>query len=96
MSSSGGLHGRSRPGGETDLEEFMSHHTPCTAQPGSLRPYLTLETSVSKAFMADAIGVRFERDYYFDPAVRRAVDARCQQYAEEHLRDLAAFYTESN
>ncbi len=60
------------------------------------RPFLTLETSVSKAFMAETLGVSFDRDYYFDPWLRREVDARCHQYAEEALQDLDVLYTESN
>jgi hypothetical protein len=62
----------------------------------SIKPLLTLETSVSKAFMAEALGVAFDRAYYFDPWLRREVDARCHRYAEETLQDLDAFYTESN
>jgi hypothetical protein len=65
-------------------------------QSESRRPFLTLETSVSKAFMAEALGVVFDRAYYFDPWLRREVDARCHQYAEGALEDLDVFYTESN
>jgi hypothetical protein len=57
---------------------------------------LALETSVSKAFMAEALGVSFDRAYYFDPWLRRDVDARCHRYADEALADLDAFFTESN
>jgi hypothetical protein len=57
---------------------------------------LTLETSVSKAFLAQALGISFDRDYYFDPFLRRQIDARCHHYAAEQLKDLDAFYTESN
>jgi len=64
--------------------------------PDSRTPLLTLETSVSKAFMAEALGVSFDRAYYFDPWLRREVDARCHQCAEEALKDLDVFYTESN
>ena len=65
-------------------------------QPEPSRPFLTLGTSVSKAFLAEALGVSFDRVYYFDPAVRREVDARCHQYVEGALADFDAFYTESN
>lgn len=64
--------------------------------PDSRTPLLTLETSVSKAFMAEALGVSFDHAYYFDPWLRREVDARCHQWAEEALKDLDVFYTESN
>jgi len=59
-------------------------------------PFLTLETSVSKAFMAGALGVSFDRAYYFDPWLRREVDARCHKYAEGALKDLDVLCTESN
>ncbi len=57
---------------------------------------VSLETSVSKAFMAQVLGVSFDRDYYFDPLRRREIDARCHRYAGRELRDLDAFFTESN
>ena len=60
------------------------------------KPFLSVETSVSKAFLAEALGVSFEREYYFDPWVRREIDARCHRFTAETLRDLDAFYTESN
>lgn len=66
---------------------------------GACRPassFLKVETSVSKAFMAEALGVAFDEAYYFDPAVRRAVDARCHAHAESALADLGAVFTESN
>ncbi|MGA2254056.1 MAG: hypothetical protein ABSG53_05285 [Thermoguttaceae bacterium] len=46
--------------------------------------------------MAEALGVSFDRAYYFDPWLRRDVDARCHQYAEGALKDLDVLYTESN
>jgi hypothetical protein len=55
-----------------------------------------LEASVSKAFLAQALGVAFDRSYYFDAFLRRAIDARCHQYVAEHLSDLNVLYTESN
>jgi hypothetical protein len=57
---------------------------------------LKLETSVSKAFLSQALGIAFNRDYYFDPFLRHETDARCHQYAAQELQDLDAFYTESN
>ena len=57
---------------------------------------LTLETSVSKALLAQALKISFDHDYYFDPFLRRQIDTRCHQYAAELLKDFDAFYTESN
>jgi hypothetical protein len=65
-------------------------------QPDSRESFPTLETSVSKAFMAEALGVSFDRAYYFDPWLRPEVDARCHQYVERALKDLHVLYTESN
>ena len=64
--------------------------------PDSRKPFLTLETSVSKAFLAEALGVAFDRAYYFDAWLRREVDARCHEYVEGALKDLDVLYTESN
>ena len=58
--------------------------------------HFSLATSVSKAFLAQALGVVFDRAYYFDHQQRRETDGRCHAYVSEHLRDLDAFYTESN
>lgn len=66
------------------VEAAESHHS------------ITLETSVSKAFLSHALGISFGRAYYFDPFLRREIDARCHKYVEEHLGDFDAFYTESN
>jgi hypothetical protein len=52
--------------------------------------------TVSKAWMAEAIGVSFDRAYYFDPVRRHAVDARCHQHLDQTLGDLGLFFTESN
>lgn len=46
--------------------------------------------------MHGALGVAFDRDYYFDPAKRHAVDCLCNQYAAETFPDMALFYSESN
>ncbi len=52
--------------------------------------------TVSKSWMAEAIGVAFNRDYYFDPASRFAVDRKCHAQVGETLGDLGLFFTESN
>ncbi len=46
--------------------------------------------------MADALGVAFDRDYYFDPQRRHAVDTQCNEYAAEHFAGMRLFYSESN
>lgn len=46
--------------------------------------------------MHQAIGVSFDRDYYFDPFKRREIDALCHAYTADRLSDLDAFHTESN
>ncbi len=52
--------------------------------------------TVSKAWMAEAIGVSFDRSYYFDPIGRQAIDHRCQRYLDYNLGELALLFTESN
>nr|NIP28285.1 hypothetical protein [Phycisphaerae bacterium]NIR63015.1 hypothetical protein [candidate division Zixibacteria bacterium]NIP53811.1 hypothetical protein [Phycisphaerae bacterium]NIS50366.1 hypothetical protein [Phycisphaerae bacterium]NIU10204.1 hypothetical protein [Phycisphaerae bacterium] len=42
------------------------------------------------------LGVKFDRDYYFDPNKRYAVDYRCNEYATEHFPGMRIFYSESN
>jgi len=52
--------------------------------------------TLSKAWMAEALGVRFDRDYYFNPAKRHEVDCRCNEYAAERFGGMRLFYSESN
>lgn len=52
--------------------------------------------SVSKGWLAKAIGVTFDRAYYLDPERRRETDRLCHQYVAGELADLNLFYTESN
>jgi hypothetical protein len=61
-----------------------------------MKPPVIFRCSVSKAFLIRAIGVAFDRDYYFDPFRRREIDALCHRYVAENLEDLGAFHTESN
>ncbi len=56
----------------------------------------SLEISVSKAWLARAIGVVFDRAYYLDPFHRREVDARCHEHVRRELAGLDACFTESN
>ena len=57
---------------------------------------ITISGTLSKAWMAGALGVKFDRDYYFDPDKRYAVDSLCNEYASEHFGDMRLFYSESN
>lgn len=46
--------------------------------------------------MAKVLNVNFDRDYYFDPTKRYAIDSQCNEYALENFRDMRLFYSESN
>jgi len=57
---------------------------------------ITISGTLSKAWMAGALDVKFDRDYYFDPDKRYAVDSLCNEYASEHFSGMRLFYSESN
>jgi hypothetical protein len=57
---------------------------------------ITITGTLSKAWMHQALGVPFDRDYYFDPARRHAIDGLCNEYAARTFPDMAIFYSESN
>jgi len=57
---------------------------------------ITISGTLSKGWLHRALGVTFDRDYYFDPARRHEVDRLCNRYAAETFPDLAIFYSESN
>ncbi len=57
---------------------------------------ITITGTLSKGWMNRAIGVVFDRDYYFDPAKRHVIDCRCNEYATETFPNMAVFYSESN
>jgi len=57
---------------------------------------ITITGTLSKAWMNRALGVAFDRDYYFDPLKRRTIDCRCNEYAAETFPGMAVFYSESN
>lgn len=57
---------------------------------------ISISGTLSKAWLAEALGVTFDRDYYFDPNKRYAVDCRCNEYAAEHFPGMRIFYSESN
>ena len=57
---------------------------------------IRISGTLSKAWLAKAIGVRFDRDYYFDPGKRHAIDCRCNEYAAKHFPGMRLYYSESN
>jgi hypothetical protein len=57
---------------------------------------ITVTGTLSKGWMNRAIGVVFDRDYYFDPAKRHAIDRLCNEYAAKTFPNMAVFYSESN
>ena len=56
----------------------------------------TISGTLSKGWMAIAMGVTFDRDYYFDPGRRYDIDCRCNEYAAEQFPGMRLFYSESN
>ena len=57
---------------------------------------ISLTGSLSKGWMARALDVAFDREYYFDLQKRLEIDRRCNGYARGELADLNIFYAESN
>jgi hypothetical protein len=57
---------------------------------------ITITGTLSKGWMHQALGVAFDRDYYFEPQRRHATDCLCNEYARKTFPDLALFYGESN
>jgi len=57
---------------------------------------INISGTISKAWMAEALGVMFDREYYFNPDIRYIVDSLCNEYVLEHLGDMRLFYSESN
>ncbi len=57
---------------------------------------IAISGTISKAWLNQAIGVAFNRDYYFDPDRRHAIDCLCNKYAAETFPDIPIFYSESN
>ena len=57
---------------------------------------ITISGTLSKAWMAETQGVEFDRDYYFEPQKRHAIDTKCNEYAAERFADMRLFYSESN
>ena len=57
---------------------------------------ITISGTLSKGWMAKTLGIKFDRDYYFDPQKRYAVDCQCNEYAAEQFPGMRLFYSESN
>jgi hypothetical protein len=57
---------------------------------------ITISGTLSKGWMAKALGVKFDRDYYFDPDRRYAIDCKCNEYAAAEFPGMRLFYSESN
>ncbi len=57
---------------------------------------ISIAGTLSKAWMHQVLGVVFDRDYYFDPIWRHAIDCRCNEYAAEEFPGMGLFYSESN
>lgn len=57
---------------------------------------ITISGTLSKGWMAGAMGVAFGRDYYFDPNTRYEIDLQCNEYAAQQFRGMRVFYSESN
>ncbi|MEJ2701946.1 MAG: uroporphyrinogen decarboxylase family protein [Sedimentisphaerales bacterium] len=57
---------------------------------------IAISGTLSKGWMAKALGIRFDREYYFDPKRRYAIDCQCNEYATEQFPGMRLFYSESN
>ena len=57
---------------------------------------ITISGTLSKGWMAGALGVSFDRDYYFEPDRRYAVDCKCNEYAAAQFPGMRLYYSESN
>lgn len=57
---------------------------------------IRISGTLSKAWLHKALGVAFDRDYYFDSARRHVVDGACNDYAAREFPGMGLFYSESN
>ena len=57
---------------------------------------ISISGTLSKAWMSRALGVVFDRDYYFDSDRRNTVDSECNEYAMATFPEMGLFYSESN
>jgi hypothetical protein len=57
---------------------------------------ITISGTLSKGWLAKTLGVKFDRDYYFDPDKRHGTDRRCNEDVVERFAGMRLFYSESN
>ena len=57
---------------------------------------ISIAGTLSKAWMHQVLGIAFDRDYYFDPVWRHAIDCECNEYAAQEFPGMGLFYSESN
>ena len=57
---------------------------------------IAISGTLSKGWMAKVLGVSFDRDYYFNPDRRYAIDCECNEYAAAQFPEKRLFYSESN
>ena len=57
---------------------------------------ITISGTLSKGWMAKKLGVKFDREYYFDPDRRYAIDRKCNEYAAAEFPGMRLFFSESN
>ncbi len=57
---------------------------------------INISGTLSKGWVAKALGVSFDRDYYFDPDKRYTIDCKCNEYAAAQFPGMRLFYSESN
>jgi hypothetical protein len=57
---------------------------------------ITISGTLSKGWMAKALGVCFDREYYFNPDKRYTIDCECNEYATAQFPGMRLFYSESN
>jgi len=57
---------------------------------------IAISGTLSKGWLAEKLRVAFDRDYYFNPERRYAIDCSCNEYAARQFPGMRLFYSESN
>ena len=57
---------------------------------------VNISGTVSKGWLAKTLGVKFDREYYFDPNKRYKIDCQCNEYIIRQFPGMQLFYSESN
>jgi len=57
---------------------------------------INISGTLSKGWMARTLGVKFGRDYYFNPYKRYSIDRQCNEYAAAQFLWMRLLYSESN